>query len=720
MVNFHKRSVKIILLSMVAALSLTTVGAAAYAAGASSSGSNEDTKAKITETVSSVLDSERAVGKDETVYVLANADGSAKKVIVSEWLKNPDGAAILSDATDLENIENTKGDEGYTIGSDNMKVWDAGGNDIYYQGTTNASLPVGVSVHYYLDGQQISADELAGKSGHVTMRFDYENNQKETVTIDGKEEELYVPFVMVTGMILDNDSFTNVEVSNGKLVNDGDRTVVMGFALPGMQENLNIDADELEIPSYVEISADVTDFSLTTTLTMATNDLMNDLNLDDVDSLSDLNDSLSELSDASEALVDGSSELYNGLETLLDKSGELISGVDALASGAKELSSGASSLQTGSDQLKAGIISLDDGLSTLTGNSDTLVAGAKQVFETLLAQANTQLKAAGVDVTLTIDNYHETLSNLAASTSPEAIRKIAESTAREKVRAAVSAQEGTIRSAVTEAVQGQVLSAVLEASGQTMTAEDYSAALKAGQIPSEVSDQVNAAVAAQMASDEIQAKISETVDAKISELVESNMQAPEVQSQIEAAVAQNSGSSETLSALVSSLDSYNEFYQGLIAYTGGVSQAASGSAQLKSGASQLASGASALASGADTLYDGLASLQSGSSALVDGVKELRDGSMQLSDGMKEFNEEGIQKLVGAMDGDVGNIVDRLKAIVQVSKNYQSFGGIAEGTEGSTKFIFTTDSIEADTDDDSAAVSNEENDEQSSENESSEG
>ena len=692
MVNFHKRSVKIILLSMVAALSLTTVGAAAYAAG-SSSASEEGASAKITETVSSVLDSERTVGKDETVYALANADGSVKKVIVSEWLKNPDGASALSDATNLENIENTKGDEGYTVSSDNMKVWDAAGNDIYYQGTTNEPLPVGVSVHYYLDGKEVSTDELAGKSGHVTMRFDYQNTQTETVEIDGEQEQLYVPFVMVTGMILDNENFTNVEVSNGKLVNDGDRTVVMGFALPGMQENLNIDADEMEIPSYVEISADVTDFSLTTTLTLATNDLFNDLNLDDVDSLDDLSDSLSELSDASEALVDGSSELYNGLETLLGKSGELISGIDALASGAKELSTGAGSLKTGSDQLNAGIISLDDGLSALEGNSDTLVAGAKQVFESLLGQANTQLHAAGVETTLTIDNYHDTLANLASSTSPEAIRKIATATAREKVAAAVTAQEATIREQVTADVQAQVLSAVLEASGQTMSAEDYSAALKAGQIPSEVSDQINAAVSAQLSSDDIQAKINETVTAKENELIESNLQAPEIQAQIEAAVSQNSGSSETLTSLLNSLDSYNQFYQGLIAYTSGVSQAAAGSGQLKSGASQLSSGASQLASGADTLYEGLASLQTGSGALVDGVKELRDGSMQLSDGMKEFNEDGIQKLVGAMDGDALNIVDRLKAIVQVSRNYQSFGGIAEGTEGTTKFIFTTDGIE---------------------------
>ena len=76
-----------------------------------------------------------------------------------------------------------------------------------------------MSVEYKLDDEVISPDELAGKSGKVTVRFNYKNNQKQTVNIDGVDKEIYVPFVMVTGTILDNENFTNVEVSNGKIVN---------------------------------------------------------------------------------------------------------------------------------------------------------------------------------------------------------------------------------------------------------------------------------------------------------------------------------------------------------------------------------------------------------------------------------------------------------------------------------------------------------------------
>ena len=129
--------------------------------------------------------------KEETVYVLANADGSVQKIIVSDWLKNPAGANSINDISELDGIENVKGDEAYTMNPNNMRVWDAKGNDIYYQGTTQKALPVDVSISYQLDGKPISAEDLAGKSGRVTIRFSYQNNQKETIEIDGKKETVY-------------------------------------------------------------------------------------------------------------------------------------------------------------------------------------------------------------------------------------------------------------------------------------------------------------------------------------------------------------------------------------------------------------------------------------------------------------------------------------------------------------------------------------------------
>jgi len=172
--------------------------------------------------------------KDETVYILTGADGAVEKIIVSDWLRNPYGSAKLQDRTTLLDVENVKGEETFTASGGKL-VWDAQGGDIYYQGTTDKELPVDVAVTYLLDGRTVTPEELAGKSGRVTIRFDYTNRQFEMMDVGGKQEKIYVPFAMLTGMVLDNDRFTNVEVSSGKVFSDGNRTVVMGLALPGLQ-----------------------------------------------------------------------------------------------------------------------------------------------------------------------------------------------------------------------------------------------------------------------------------------------------------------------------------------------------------------------------------------------------------------------------------------------------------------------------------------------------
>lgn len=399
-----KSALKLLSVCLCAVLLAGTVGATVYTLTA-----EKNEEAAQTQTVAAGNEENSAISKDETVYVIAGADGSVQKVIVSDWIKNTLGSDKLGDKTALTNVQNVKGDETYTMNADNMRVWDAKGNDIYYQGNIEKELPVGLSVTYTLDGQQVAPSALAGKSGHVTIRFDYQNNQCENVQIDGKTEKMYVPFAMLTGMLLDNDVFTNVDVSNGKLINDGDRMAVAGIAFPGLESNLAVDQDKFKIPDYVEISADVKNFEMATTMTLATNEIFSKVNPDKLNSVDSLTDSLDELTGAMDQLMDGSSKLYDGLCTLLDKSGELIAGVDKLAEGAKTLKNGAGGLQSGAAELKAGAAKLADGLGTLSANNSALNAGSKQVFESLLSMADTQLAAAGLTVPkLTIDNYAKT------------------------------------------------------------------------------------------------------------------------------------------------------------------------------------------------------------------------------------------------------------------------------------------------------------------------
>lgn len=662
--------------------------------------------------------------KDETVYILAGADGSVEKIIVSDWIKNGSGSDSLADVTTLSDVENVNGDETYTISGSGSTVWDAKGNDIYYQGTSNKELPVSIAVSYKLDGKAISAEDLAGKSGHVTIRFDYTNHQYEMVEINGEKEKIYVPFAMLTGMMLDGDNFTNIEVSNGKMINDGSRTAVIGFAFPGLEESLKLNSDKVEIPSYVEITADVTDFELATTVTVATNQMFSSMESNKVENLDDLGDSMSQLTDAMSQLMDGSSQLYEGLNTLLSKSGDLVSGINALANGAASLKDGTKSLSDGSAQLQTGMTKLYDGLATLHNNSSALNGGATQVFNSLLNTANTQIASAGLTLpTLTIDNYAAVLNGAIAQMDGaygQAYETVKANYVanRATIRAGVSATyETNIRAAVTAGYRAQVKEAVGPTAKANYisttygkTVDEFNAGVEDGTYDQSDVDAVNAAVesavdaqmpsyasaidaevASRMASDETEAAIDASTDAQIETLTNDYIaNDPTIQAQLAAA---NAGA-QSLISLKTSLDSYNQFYRGLQVYTAGVDTATAGAYELKVGTDQLKSGADALNDGASQLYEGLQQLQSKTPALVDGIKQLRDGSMQLSDGLQQFNDEGVQKLVDAVDGDLAQLAGRLEAISDVSKNYNNYSGIAGGMDGDVKFIYKTAAIEA--------------------------
>ena len=611
-------------------------------------------------------ETEKALRRDETVYVIANTDGSVRQIIVSDWIQNGLAAAQVEERSELSQVEAVKGSATYTLGQDNARVWDAQGQDLYYQGSIEKALPVDMTVTYQMDGQTVTPGQIAGKSGHVTIRFDYENRQYEMVEIDGTEEKIYVPFAMLTGLLLDSDRFTNVTVSNGKLFCDGSHTAVVGVAFPGLQEDLAMEKDRLDIPDYVEIEADVKDFSLATAVTVASSGLFDQLDDETLEKLElgELTDGIGRMTDAMDQLMDGSSQLYDGLCTLLDSSQQLIDGVDRLC----------------------------QGLNELTAHNSQLNGGAKQVFESLIAAANSQLQTSGLTVPeLTVDNYSQVLESLLQQL--DGASAYAESEARKKIEAAVAAQQEQVSAAVEQAVEQQVAAQVEQAveqqvwqqvlSAAGLTEEAYDAGTAAGAIPQKQQEQLQAALKAQMASETRKGLISQTKAAKMeseelralieqkteqtmAELVEENLQSEEIQSQIRSAAEQASAGAQSIRSLKEQLDSYRSFYQGLLAYTAGVAQA----------------------------RDGAAQLQSSLPALTDGVTRLRGGSMELSDGLRQFREEGIQKLADALGGDLGQLSSRLKAIREVARHYCSFSGDGTDMPSQVRFIYRMEAIEA--------------------------
>ncbi|MCR5670158.1 MAG: hypothetical protein K6G10_04065 [Butyrivibrio sp.] len=388
-----------------------------------------------------IASTESDAGKVETVYVTANANGTVNDVIVSEWLKNAEASAQISDTTELKNIVNVKGSETYTENADGTLTWDAEGADIYYQGTTDKELPVNMNITYTLDGKEIAPEDLAGKSGHVSIKFEYENNAKQTVEVKGKDIEVYTPFAMVSGMMLDSDKFANVEISRGKVISDGGNYIVMGVAVPGLKESLDIteeqwdkldDSDEIkdQLSNSFEITADTSDFEMGMTVTMASSDLLSDFGMSDLsdsEKIEDLRDDMEELNDGANKLVDGSQELKDGTGKLRDGVSELYDGTGKLKDGTSKLYDGTGSLKDGTQSLYEGTGSLKDGIGTYTDGVAKVNDGAAK-----LAKGAADAKAGSAKLTGAMKKAGmvEGASNLASGIetlegSMESIKKLA-------------------------------------------------------------------------------------------------------------------------------------------------------------------------------------------------------------------------------------------------------------------------------------------------------
>jgi putative membrane protein len=713
----NKKSFKILSVTLVVLIITGLVTGVVYAS-TKSSGDVKDDPISIKDTLKDAVKIEKNAdtdGKEETVYVIGDPNGSIEKVIVSEWLKNPGRESTLKDYTELKDITNTNGNEKFNASGNNAYVWEAAGKDIHYQGAIDKELPVKVGVTYCLDGKEIKPEELAGKSGHVKLIFNYANTQKTAADIDGKKEDICVPFLMVSGVMLDTDKFTNVTVSNGQVVNDGSRDVVIGYALPGVSESLDIAKEDLDIPDHVEIEADTTDFSLPATLTVGMTGLFDNVKIDSKSSLEDLKDAMNDLEDAANDLIDGATEIYDGTAELYDKSQELKDGAKTLTDGAKDLSSGAAKANAGASELR-------DGLGTLSKNSASLNSGAKEIIDSVFQSATAQLREKLVsgglmtekqaaDVTLTSANYTAVFKQLsgAVTVTPAQV----EAQLRKKLSAMTADQQSLTLTIAYDLMAADSKLEYTEAVTQAAklmtdagTAQTACAAINPAWL-ADASHQalIGAVMGATGLDQTTAAKIAAIAIALDSSNPAGKIEAASAILKHAATVASTSASTEKITALCtavanaatstgnasldavkSKLDDVMKFYNGLTIYTGGVDSAYAGS-------KDLADGTSALKDGAKKLYNGAGSLYDGTKKLVSGVGDLKDGAKQLKDGLNEFYDEGVRKLSDAVNGDLTDLLDRLRAVADAGRSYRSFAGKPDNMNGSVKFIYRTDSVE---------------------------
>ena len=802
---------------------------------------DSDAESKLKDALDdSIKFSEKEIGKEETVYVLADSTGKERKVIVSDHLINDENKDTIEDASTLKDIENVKGDE--TFKQDGSKLtWQADGNDIYYQGTSTKETPVSQTITYSLDGKEVKPEELAGKSGKVTIRFDYTNNETVKTKIDGKEEEIYVPFAAISGMVLD-DSFSNVKVTNGKVISDGKNNIVVGYALPGLKESLDVDDSDFDgdvsIPDYVEVTADVENFSLSTTMTVVMN-ATNFISKDGDADLSEVDDMLDTLTDATDQLKDGSGELADGVDTLKSKMGEfkdgvgtlkngikdytdgastlstgigtLKSGVDTLAGsvptlisgvgtlkdgsasaakgasslkdgagtlkkGAKDVSTGANTLSKGASDLSTGANTLSTGVNDLSTGADTLSTGASDLStgaDTLAAGASSlntgvQTLAKGVkDLNTAVNGGETTLAGGASAVSAGVdtlVGKLGDmaatlQTKKDQINANLQANGTSIENAQAtieslKSAQSNLMNgiskydadpttatAIFTQVGQALGGVSINSVNDAMTVAVSLSDKIAAIGQAQgavSAIDEAASQISDpTTQAQLTALQAGAKQVADGAAQASGAISTMAGKMDdltsgsgqvaqgasdlatgagTLKKGASDLATgagqvadgattlhkgASDLSDGLNTLDGGIGQLkekagslSTGADQLKSGTDQLATGASTLVSNNQKLNDGAGTLSDGTDAIMDGVGELSDGAHQLADGITEFSEDGIDEIINSYNGDIEPLIDRIQAVLDAGADYQTYTDIADGVNGSVKFIIKTDAVKA--------------------------
>ncbi|MGO4962189.1 hypothetical protein ACTQ4Z_00055 [Anaerovoracaceae bacterium Sow4_D4] len=674
-----------------------------------------DTEKSINENFPEMLKTAQTGDKSETVYAVMDADGNTTDVSVSEWLKNEGKSNNLSDYSNLKNIKNTSGDE--KMSRDGKKlVWAAKGKDIHYTGDYDGELPVKVKVSYYLNGTKVSADEIAGKKGNVKIRFDYDIND----SVKENGYSLTRPYAIVSAVVLSNDNFTNVTVNNGKAVNDGNSTAVVGIALPGMSDNLQI--DDLDIPDHVTINAKTTNFEIDGTYTVADSGFMNDVDTTKLDDaagqVDELESALDKLSDASKKLVDGSSKLAKGANKLADSSSQIEEGTETLKDGTESMKTGSKDLKTGTGDLKTGVKDLSDGADKLVAGAQDLSSGTTQMKEGTEA-LNSSVNGAGG---LAGDNGSAKKLSAGAAQVDAGLKQMGKTIAEQNTKLAETAKSisDNLDGVNTEKVNSADVDSALETAIKAAEAsgdEDTINALKnakekLGTYETNVNDTVSKIDAANQKAKGMYKSITSSSNDDLKKLQDSadelkagtqaldtavnvggTKDGTKVPSLSKAVYGLNDGAAQLDAGVNGYTDKDGKFHPGALLGLRSLQEGIKDKTSLVTGVNKLDAGTTKLAKGAVQVDAGAGKLVTYMGQLTEGAETLSDGADTLASGMATFNKTGIQKLVSTMkDSDIKSTVNRVKATLDAASDGSFIGGKQDGQSGESKIIFKTDEV----------------------------
>lgn len=634
------------------------------------------------------------IKKSETVYVTVEGN-EIKDKSVSVWL-NSDKNIKANDKSNLKNVKDLKTDKELKSENGYLKL-DENKKDIYYKGDTDKKLPVDVSVKYFLDGKEMKASELEGKSGHLNIVITSKNNRYEAKTIDGQSRNVYSPYVVVAAMTFDDEKVENVTSDDIKVVKDGKNEIVTTVMTPGMKQNLRGIVEDKNLDKFkdeVSVEMDIKDYKPVEIYSVITNEFFQEKK--NIDSLDKLQNGVKELQDNSQKLVDASVKLSEGQDKLNSGISQMQTGVTKLHSGSQKLASSTqqmqgkfSGIQSKVGPIQGYVAQMNDGsLKLYNGISDYTAAVAKIKENTAKIKAGSEKLAKGAtDLDNGVGKLKDATSQLRAGTE-----NMKEMTAQKDQLLEKSSQLSNGLNGLAGSY-GQLADTVEQISGKSQQLKDSSAqfneklqqvAQLAGGAETSASAEkiarglessaegLNNAIQQLQANNE-EGQLNDTIAYLQAQKNVMYVQAESIrnagsqnagQQKLQAALAQLAQSSSQLSqgnadlsnALMRTsaamnqskaklVDSSNQLSQGL-GQMGGALNGADGLSTLKDSIDKLDDATGQIKGGSQTLKEGTLQNEKAMAMLLNGMEELDknssalvEGSSKLSGGLQEFNKQ---------------------------------------------------------------------------------
>ena len=640
-----------------------------------------------------------AASKSETVYSNLDSNGKAYKTIVSTQLTNEDKSDEITDISNLLNIENTNGDETFKK-EGNQIVWDSNGNNIYYKGESDKQLPVECKITYELNGEEISAEELKGKSGNVKIKINYTNNEKHIVSINGKQVTMYTPFIIVAGTKIDNAKNKNIQITNGKIVDNGESTLAVGIAMPGMQENIGISKSKIDIPEEIEISMETEDFEMGNIIAVVAvkgidEDLTSDLN-SMYSQINELANASNEILAGANQLKEGTSELVSGVDQLKDGTGAAYAGSKQIKDEVEEstknlkndntpaidsktleaIKAQAMQIATLSDEQKAGIAAQAKAAATLSDEQKAGIAAQAKAGAKL-----TDAQKAGIAA------QAKAAAKLTDAQKAE-IAAQAKLTDEQKAKITAQAKAGaeftkTQKTAIIEQAQKKYTETLTEAEKQLILTVAQNTAYQTAT--------TTALAVAESTAEATALKVAQSVAESTAEATALKVAQSVAESTAEATAQTVAQSTATQTAETTALTVAQSTATQTAGATATQTATQVGNQAKQKFTNQVVSQMSTLGTALDELTNGLANIDNGVSVLSVGTNKLDSGALQLANGVKTFNEQGISKINNLVNGDLRNIASRVEKMNELANEYNNYAGIQNGMAGEVKFIMITDS-----------------------------